>query len=280
MYIQLRDRRDRLGSQITNYVAQIAIAINHKAYIQYDRATLWYNESLFVTALFDYIDIYNKTLPVEDLTHEYEHPAVRNPDWCYTMSQAVQMIQQDLVSFVHNYTSIRSIFQPPNYVLPFDPKRTILVHLRLDDVANRQDYNGHRCANFYRERLHNGIDCLDTDAHSIVGYEYNRQAPISNEKLQRQIDMAKATYPFHTVKLLSSPNAQSQLPYELLSHPNPDYDLYLLSVCDVVILSRSTFSISALLFGNHTAAYVPIWGHFVCCGLDTRYDKKRYHYFY
>ena len=211
---------------------------------------------------------------------EYEHPAVQNRDLCYTLSQAVQTIQQDLVSFVHNHTSIHSLFQPPKLTLPFDPKRTILIHLRLDDVADRRDYDGRHCANFYRSRLHSGIDCLDLDAHPIVGHEYNRQAPLSNEKLQRQIDIVKAIYPHHEVKLLSNPNAKTNLPYELISNENADYDLYLLSVCDVVILSRSTFSLSALLFGKHTAAYIPMWGHFICCGFDTKYDKKRYNYFY
>ena len=47
-------------------------------------------------------------------------------------------------------------------------------------------------------------------------------------------------------------------------------------MCSVVILSRSTFALSSLFFNNNKKKiYIPLWGHFVCTGLGTHYDKNK-----
>jgi hypothetical protein len=288
MYIQLIDRSDRLGSNIMNYLAQIIYAVERKLYIRYDKLRLNYSDSIFVIAIFQYIDIYNTSLPVEDFSQGVDLSTARdqwgNTDFCYTMCRTVNCIKQDLISYVHEKTPIRTFFRElslaKNYTIPFDPNRTILVHLRLEDVKDRSDYNGNICASYYRERIIHNKDCFDNAPQKAHNMTINMQAPLGQDKLQKQINIAKASYPNHTVKLISAPNSQTSLPYPLLASADPNYDLYLLSICDVVILSRSTYAFSAALFGNHAAIYMPMWGHFVCCGLDTQYDKKRYHYFY
>ena len=286
MYIQLFDRSDRLGSNIMNYLAQVIYAIENKLYIRYDK--LNYSDSLFVMAIFQYIDIHNASLPDEDFSHEVDLTTARdewgNTNFCYTMSQTVKCSKQDLISYVHEKTPIRTLFRElsltKQYTVPFDPKRTILVHLRLDDVRDRSDYDGKICSSYYRNKMIHNKDCLDNAPQKALGMTINWQAPLGLDKLQKQIDIAKATYPNYTVRLISTPNAQTQLPYPLIASEDPNYDLYLLTQCDVVILSRSTYAFSAAVFGDHTTVYMPMWGHFVCCGLDSQYDKKRYHYFY
>ena len=55
-------------------------------------------------------------------------------------------------------------------------------------------------------------------------------------------------------------------------------------MCNVTILSRSTFALSSLFFNkNKVKTYIPLWGHFITCGLDSIYDqndKSKFHYFY
>lgn len=288
MYIQLIDRSDRLGSNIMNYLAQVIYAVENKLYIRYDKSKLNYSDSLFVMAIFQYIDIHNTSLPEEDFSQEVDLTTARdqwgNTNFCYTMSRTVKCIKQDLISYIHTKTPIRTFFhklaKSKQYTVPFDPKTTILVHLRLDDVRDRADYDGNICASFYRTKLIHDKDCFDNAPQNVLNMAINWQAPLGLDKLQKQINIAKASYPTHTVRLISTPNAQTQLPYPLIASDDPNYDLYLLTQCDVVILSRSTYAFSAAVFGDHTTVYMPMWGHFVCCGLDSQYDKKRYHYFY
>ncbi len=50
------------------------------------------------------------------------------------------------------------------------------------------------------------------------------------------------------------------------------------------ILSKSTYALSSMFFNDKKVkTYIPLWGHFVCCGLDTIYDKNdmsKIEYFY
>ena len=63
--------------------------------------------------------------------------------------------------------------------------------------------------------------------------------------------------------------------YEVIKSPDENIDLFFLTICKVVILSRSTFALSSIFFNNNKIkSYIPLWGHFVCCGLDTIYDKN------
>ena len=79
MYIELLGRPDRLGANITNFIAQICYAVFHNVFIVYNKYYIEdgddvfsrlcnkkynqnYNNSIFVQTLFDYIDIHNENL--------------------------------------------------------------------------------------------------------------------------------------------------------------------------------------------------------------------------
>ena len=51
-------------------------------------------------------------------------------------------------------------------------------------------------------------------------------------------------------------------------------------MCKVVVLSRSNFAVSSLFFSDKKKVYCPLWGHFTSYGLDTKYDKNDFFYFY
>ena len=68
-------------------------------------------------------------------------------------------------------------------------------------------------------------------------------------------------------------NGTHSLPYKTINNTDVSYDLFLLSNSKVLIGSMSTFSFSAILFGNHSYVYYPLWDHIPCFGLTTKYDK-------
>ena len=39
--------------------------------------------------------------------------------------------------------------------MPYNPQKSILVHLRLGDVKDRPDYDGSICSNHYKNRINN-----------------------------------------------------------------------------------------------------------------------------
>lgn len=85
--------------------------------------------------------------------------------------------------------------------------------------------------------------------------------------------------------LITSPRSDTSFfDYDVIKKHDESYDFYLLSLCKVVILTRSTYTIASLFFNNEKdMVYVPLWGHVVCCGFDAIYDNNdisKYEYFY
>jgi len=146
-----------------------------------------------------------------------------------------------------------------------------LVHLRLDDVASRPDYDGSICSNYYKNKIKNNEHCFCEFYDKI-----NNQAPLSKIKLDNIINKAKKEFTDYRVILITSPISDTSfLDYEVIKSNNENIDLYLLTMCNVTILSRSTFALSSMFFNDKKIkTYILLLGHFVCCGLDTIYDKN------
>ena len=284
MYLLLFDREDRLGSNILNYMAQILYAYNNKLLIKFrnnSKDNYSFNHSVFVKILFNYIDKYNDGIQDDDILFELDNPK----DLVYTLSFTLKDIQSDYISYFNNfiYNDIKLDISNIKYIyniVPFDVNKTILVHLRLDDMAHWSDYDGSICSNYYKNRIKNNEECY----HLNYGGG-NSQSPLSKEKLQNVINRAKVRFSDHNVLLITSPQSDTSFfDYDVIKNHDESYDLYLLSLCKVVILSRSTYAISSLFFNNDKdAVYLPLWGHAVCSGFDTIYDKteiSNYEYFY
>ena len=148
-----------------------------------------------------------------------------------------------------------------------------MVHLRLDDVANRPDYDGSICSNYYKNKIKNNENCVCEFYHAI-----NNQAPLSKQKMDYIINKAKNEFIDYKVILITSPTSDTSFldyNYEVIKSNDENLDLFLLTMCKVVILSRSTFALSSMFFNdNKIKSYIPLWGQFVCTGLDTIYDKN------
>ena len=180
-------------------------------------------------------------------------------------TQVLYNIQTDLISYFKKYifTTMRvKIIEnvPSIYSIPFNPKKTILVHLRLGDVKDRPDYDGSICSNYYKERINSEVQSIQGIA--TLGY-CNMQTPLSRDKVDKAIMDAKVKYPEHEIIIITAPgDYEINYPYKCIRSKDENYDLFLLYNADVLILSRSTFALSAVFLGRCERNLVPIMGTF------------------
>jgi hypothetical protein len=287
MYILLFDRADRLGANITNYITQILCAHKKQYFIRFknnDKTIYQYYGSIFIKILFDYIDHYNQELSNLYIDDENRYIIEKEGDFIPNISGSLKLIEKDAISYFQEmiFKQLSTEYLAMTFPeIPFDPEKTIMVHLRLDDTSNQPDYDGSICSQYYRERINQDKPC------EFYRDRNNGQHPLSKEKIETIIAKAKEKYPDYKVVLLTSPISDTSfLDYDVIKNQDENYDLYLLSLCKVVILSRSAFSISSLFFSDIECKrdlYIPLWGHFVCLGLDTKYeyiDRSKITYFY
>ena len=282
MYIILFDRIDRLGSNMFNYIAQILFAVNNNYIIKYykNKSYYKYNDSIFIITLFNFIDRHNEKLYILNIKDDIEFICNNRDDLMYTTSFSLNNIKSDFVTYFNDniYNDIKLDFKnlTNDYIIPFDVNKTILVHLRLEDVATHEDYDGFESSEICKNKILNKENCY---------VNFKRQAPLSKTKIENIINKAKEEFKDHRVILITSPDSDSSfLDYEVIKNNNENLDLYLLAMSNVIILSRSTFALSSLFFNNNKRKiYAPLWGHFICCGFDTIYDKinkSKIEYFY
>jgi hypothetical protein len=294
MYIKLFGSSDRLGGNIGDIVAQILYAIHNNYHIMYNRSQLRvynsynqsYNNTIFLQTLFDIIDEYNSNIENPNLSTEVDLAASTHFEvWTKTLLS----IGVDFFTYFKNNVyseKFKTIFktrgEEKGYVIPFDPKKTILVHLRLEDVKDRTDYDGSICSNHFKEHIEMGnIPNQVFDSEFRKTYpNHNCQSPLTPIKIQKIINKLLLDKPDHEVIIVTNPGEYiEELPYRYITNNDPCYDLYLLSNCESLILSRSNFAISSLFFGDPKEVYLPLWGHITCFGLYTKYDKTNFKYF-
>jgi hypothetical protein len=287
-YIVLSDRGlgDRLGAQLSWYICQIIYAHYNSYFIEFD--DLLYSNSIFILAIKKYLAEYNKNKIKENKVE-----IIDSDLWCRLNSKTVINIKSDLVNyFRNNMYQIRSYLDEyalsRNYNITFNPKETILVHLRLDDVdfINRIDYDGQYSLNYYANKINtNNLDysdenqyyynCNITKDHNL----YNAQAPIGDDKIINIVNNILKRKPNYRVQIITSPIGNVTLPYSVIRSSDPSLDLFYLCNCETVILSRSTFALSTLYFARAKEVWIPKWGYVSSMGLETDYNKSNYNYF-
>jgi hypothetical protein len=195
-------------------------------------------------------------------------------------------IKSDLISYFRSNILekikpyLLELFQKENYILPYDREKTIVVHLRLDDVSERSDFDGKIPSDYYIDKINNDLSICRYDLDVSI----NMQSPLSIEKIKKQIEDALQIYKDYEVLVVASSEPKDyviDLPYRILRNGSPEYDLFLLCNAKVLIVSRSTFALMGCLLGTYEKAYVPLWGLFVGAGLGTKYDRNtKLSYFY
>jgi len=298
MYIELLGRGDRLGANITCFIAQILYAVHNKIFIKYNRNHIEsgdnvcfvpynqdYNNSIFMKSLFDFIDIHNRKFG--QCTNEKDN--MFSIHFFEIISKVLINIKQDHFSYFKENVRpyINDVFhtyaKEKGYSIPFNSKKTILVHLRLDDRRYVSDYDGRVCSEHFNNAINNDkIACNETDQEIKNIYPIcNTQSPLSTYKLQIQINDALQKNPDFEIIIITTPNEDtSNFPYKCIQNNDENLDLFYLCNAEVVILSRSTYALSCLYFGIANQVYLPVWGHTSCFGLTTKYDKSNFNYFY
>ena len=292
-FITLHGEHDnRLGSHIVFYLNQIFYACKNRYEIRYNTDKLPYLASPFIQMIVRFVDNYNISLRESGNDVEEEGDEVFpfykefTLDWSKMMYKTLETIRVDFAAYWRDiYPEVCSdcfSYVSPRFSIPFDPKKTIAVHLRLDDVYNWGDYNGTTSANYYRDLIQRDAS-IDEMGH-VHNSEHcpNIQAPISPDRVEMQIQDAKLRYPDHEVVIISSPKTRAliQTNYRIICNEDESHDLFLLCVSDVVVLSRSTFAICSLLFGNHSRVYVPLWGQLTYYGFYTKFHRDSEHFSY
>ena len=299
MSIELYGRGDRLGANITTMIAQVICAVENKYYIHYNRDYINHNDdvrfvnynqayskSLFIESLFDFIDEHNKVC-----NKDAERVRIDTIHFFTMISSVLLKVKIDLITYFkkHIYENLKKYYivnaNLRGYYtrISFNLSNVILVHLRLNDVRHVSDYDGRICADYFRKVIDSDT-IADNETHAAVrriNGHCNFQAPLSNEKIRKQIENAKRKYPTHKVLIVTNPGENtSNLPYQCIQSADESFDLFLLCNADVVILSRSTFAISSLFFSCAKEVYLPLWGHLPCFGLYTKYDECKFNYYY
>lgn len=309
MFIRIITRPDRMGANFTWYIMQIIYAHFHNYYILCEH--LKYEDSAFVKAVRLWIEAYNSKYEEENGKFVVEENQLKrwiedsHQDWPGNNMIVCKAIGCDLITYFkrHIYPDFKPILEQTardiGYLLEHTEK-TICIHLRLEDVTERFDYDGSHCATYYANKLNTGKISINIDEElqwgsergiGIQGYgrnysAYDCQAPISKEKLRPVVEEVLKKYPDHRILVVSSPSSSDFLDgitekeYTNISSEDPSIDLWTLCQADVLICSRSLFCFSALYCGNAKDIYVPMWGHIAGTGLTSKYDNTNLHYFY
>lgn len=302
MYLVLDSRPDRMGSNVTWHIMQIIFAHYNKWFI-HDYG-ISHDKSIFIQMIKKFVTNYTYQLG-EKTSHDHQNRGwfieLNEQDWPGNNMKVTKNIQRDMVSYFkeHIYPEMSKILyeliEEKKYVYSELPsfkgfKKTIAVHLRLEDVCHdRSHYNGSYSTEYYREKLNNGNININLEEERlffekkgiyIQGYgrhynPYDCQAPISESKIQEYIDLALIKYPAHDVVLVSSPLTMSKikLPYPIIASNDIDRDLAFLCNCDVLICSKSLYCFSSVYLGKASEVIIPMWGHITGTGLTSKYDQ-------
>jgi len=288
--IYLFDRFDRLGANTIWYISTILVAIKNKMPIFFikDKTNYRYYNSIFVESLFSFITEYNETNFGKNFKNIVDYkPILVQEDLEYftkIINNMVNIKCDYITSFKNNILThqykenLNNLAKSRNYVLPFDREKTIVVHLRLDDVANRfidVDTRKKLC-----NTIKNKINDDNTKLNDITGENLNYigQSAISKNEIQSVINNVLSIYKDYEVIIVT--NGTHTLPYKTINNSDESYDLFLLSNSKILIGSMSSFSFTAILFGDHETVYYPLWDHAVSYGLTTKYDKTNNIHFF
>jgi hypothetical protein len=193
-----------------------------------------------------------------------------------------QTIKCDLLSYFHkhiyndlNFTEINNFYS--DVLTTYNFNESIFCHLRLDDVSHKKDFDGSICSKYYKLLIEN-----DKPTPNKF-YEFvNNHSPLSNEKINMMINDAKNKYPNNKLYMVTSPISNTDFDeYEIISNSDVDKDLFILCNSSRSLLSRSMYALTSLFFSKPKEyCYLPSWGFFITCGLNTKYDNNNFKYIF
>ena len=286
--VKILSNGDRIGGNLSTHLATIFYAHKYNLPLIYGNRCQ-FDKSIFIKAIQLFLLEYNKNANITNDNIKSLNNIQYHTNWYAMQAQTLSNIKEDYITYFkkHFYINMRTkldlLAKQKGYIIPFDKKKTILVHLRLNDVA--KGYKG-SCRSAWPEGTH--ATCNDVYKNYINNDDYNschniceyRQCPIEKEKLLELLGEITKKYPDREVILITSPGENIDLPYKVITNNDESLDLYLLCNSEIILTSRSTFGFIPLLFGIVKEAWVPKWCHFAMFGLTTKYDKNKNLNFY
>ena len=281
----LKNRSDRIGTLILSILYQLYYCNLNNCYLKYNKRQINFQDSIFIKKILFLIDDHNEKITSKKIIKDKINIiGIGGTDMCYGMGKIVSLTESDMLTFfkTNYYNKINKDYHNTCiYNIPFDIENSIVIHLRLDDQWKEKDYDGSVCSNHYINLINNKQNCKFTNG---PGNNYNKQNPLSGEKIKIQLNILKKEFPNDKIVIISSPLTKIQdLPFKydlLIQSEDFNRDLFILSKSKKIILSRSNFCLVSLLFGEQTHIHMPLWGHFACAGFGTKYDKCKFNYFY
>ena len=275
MFHILRQRSDQLGANFIYKLRQIMLCkhLGIKVLLPPGQK---YSDSLFFTPFETNIALLREGFHAQEvvdlrqliLNYRNKNNLVVHNHWCNLAFSLLHMGNLDLISqFNQTFKNswLKSIQQHEKYKDPWGGKKVICVHLRLGDVSHVEKYSG-------EEEISDMIDIINKDERRLN--KYRGQAPINDDITLKLLNEIRVNYPNHEIHFVASPIGPYNYDFPVHRSKDPDEDLLLLMHADVLVQSRSSFSLLAGLFHLGSIVYCPRWATAIQSGIDTKYDQS------
>ena len=209
--------------------------------------------------------------------------------------------KQDIISYFKEnfknqfYEIIKKESKIRNFNLPWKNNENIIcIHIRLEDmvefnpktrgicnVTNRKDYDGRGSFNYVKNLIENKnfskYNRGESDKLSL-----DKQAPIDPQKLIQFIEKFQKEYSEKKIYIITHckvipewlDNIVNKYKIHIFHKNNDYYDLWLMIHSDILVLSKSTYSIIAGYYHQGHQVYYPYWGTNASLGLGSKYDNS------
>lgn len=278
MSVQLKSRHDQLGSNWTSLLAQIAWIRFSSAMPHCPQRELKYAETRIMSP-------WQTLYPKLSETDSKINTALQNQldnrlgDWILTNTTAVVAMRQSLVKWWftsqqrHQYLKIynNSFKSKPNST----QRRRLTIHMRLGDIAHKPSHTAQHDATM---RI---WDALNGTSRAIALKDFGEkefdtgQTSITDTSMMQTLAAIFAQYPEYkdySIDIVTAPGSKTSLPFPIHQHKSEDDALEYLRTANVLVMSRSTFSLTALYLFEGQHVFIPTWAHHAASGLGSKYD--------
>ena len=286
MSVILFSRPDRLGSNFISKISQLIYAHKNNLYVIQEHEhhkipihhTIWNNSkkayclnSLFIKSIIHTSNILNEKIQNDkDKTKNFfiNRRKINN-----IQIDTILNIKQDLYSYFNKHLKSIMFQYIKNNIPKYNLKKNkyICMHIRLGDLKNKinNTNNIEHYINFYINKINNPNNISIHEYLKQFGLKWNKrleyQSSKSLDKIKKNIEIVKKQYPNYDIIIVSEPSTKSliNLDYPIISNRNSDLDLWLMINSNVLITSKSSFSLVAAFFHQGEKIFLKNGDHFI-----------------
>jgi len=296
-YIFLSKRKDGKGAHFIMNIAEFLLSKFYKINLYFDKNYRICTGDKITNSMY-FKPIINESKHYDSIKKSslQYYDGVRGPS-----AKFCELTKQDTISYFKQYFKnkfydiIKKDSEIRNFNLPWNNNKNIIcIHIRLEDivkcnpvtlslcdVTNRKDYDGQGSFNYIKNLIENNnfvkYNREISDSHGL-----DTQAPIDLFKLENLIKKFKIEYSEKEIYIITYckkipdllKNIINKYNLKIYHNNNEDYDLWLMIHSDILVLSKSTYSIMAGYYHQGSKVYYPYWGVAASLGLGSKYDKS------